>query len=108
LIALDGIFLAELGVSDVFTKIQRRKGKALKSYFPLGDRLLEALIRALLFVAGHLPSGESTASGELRRHKILHGVDPSYGTEKASVQGVLLLEVLHFQLEARDSEMSSS
>jgi hypothetical protein len=103
LMALDGISQAELGVSDVFTKIQRKKGMRLKNLLHSGsqDRLLDALIRAMLFVAGHLPAGESASPGELRRHAILHGRDPAYGTEKASVQGVLLLEVLHFHLEIR-------
>ena len=102
LIATDGVFLAELGVEGVFTRIQRKKGIAVRA--PLArarrSRLLDAFVTAILSIAGHLPRGAAPASGELRRHVILNGLDPHYGTEKASVQGILLLEVLHFHLEA--------
>ena len=76
--------------------------------------MLDALINAIRVVAEHIPTGASPSPGELRRHAVLHGLHPDYGTEKASVQGVLLLEVLHFQLETRaldlpfDTEPSDS
>jgi hypothetical protein len=100
LIALDGIFLVELGVDRVFSRVHRKKGRALKRLLGSGraERLLDALVAAIRVVATHLPAGAQLTPGELRRHAIFHGLDPAYGTEKASVQGVLLLEVLHFQL----------
>jgi hypothetical protein len=106
LMALDGIFLAELGVDRVFSHVHRKKGKALRRRLESGpgERLLDWLISAIRSIAAHLPAGSALPPGELRRHAIFHGLDPAYGTEKASVQGVLLLEVLHFQLEMLGSE----
>jgi hypothetical protein len=109
LIALDGIFLSELGVERVFSRVHRQDGKALRKHFESSGsaRLLEALIEALRAVAEHIPAGASPTPGELRRNAVLHGLDPDFGTEKASVQGVLLLEVLHFHLEMRSVALGS-
>jgi hypothetical protein len=98
LIALDGIFLTELGVDRVFSRVHRQDGNALRRHFESSGsaRLLEALIDAIQVVAEHIPAGASPTPGELRRNAVLHGLDPDFGTEKASVRGVLLLEVLHF------------
>jgi hypothetical protein len=99
LIALDGIFLIELR-TEVFKQARKKNGGDLGRLSPGSrERLLDALITAIQFVAEQLPSGSEPAPGELRRHAIMHGRDPAYGTERASVQGVLLLEMLHFQLE---------
>jgi hypothetical protein len=112
LIAVDGIFLAELGVDRVFSRVHRKEGEPLRKQLDsgAGGRLLDGLIRVIRVVAQQIPTDGSASPGELRRHAVLHGLDPEYGTEKASVQGVLLLEVLHFQLEMRstDSETASS
>jgi hypothetical protein len=103
LLALDGIVFVELGVDNVFVRVQKKHGLAVRARLAFGNRtrLVDALIAVIRTVAAHLPHGAEPAPGELRRHVIFHGLDPHYGTEKASIQGVLLLEVLHFQLEAR-------
>jgi hypothetical protein len=102
LIALDGIFLIELR-SDVFKQARKKNGGDLGRLSPGSrERLLDALITAIQFVAEQIPAGSEPAPGELRRHAIMHGRDPAYGTERASVQGVLLLEMLHFQLQMGD------
>jgi hypothetical protein len=105
LISLDGIFFSELGIEGVFGRVHRKDGKAVKRLLgsPRGERLLDALVDAIRAVAEHFPHGATPTPGELRRNVIMHGLDPAYGTEKASVQGVLLLEVLHFQLEQLDA-----
>ncbi len=100
LIAIDGIALTELGVGNFFSKVhKKRQGAAMKAHLRQGarERLVDALLDVVRTVAAHVRPGAT--SGELRRHAILHGLDPAYGSEKASIQGVLLLEALHFQLE---------
>ena len=100
LLAFDGIFFSELQVDNVFTKVQRRKGSVVRSMFTEArDRSIDALVGVILTVAEHLPHGAQPSGGALRRHVVLHGLDPSFGTAKASIQGILLLEALHFQLE---------
>jgi hypothetical protein len=86
-------------VDKVFTRIMRKRGSVVRMAFPDSrDRLPNALIRVLR-VAQHFPHGSPVSTDGLRRHVVLHGLDPTFGTEKASLQGILMLEALHYHLQ---------
>ncbi len=100
LLTFDGIWLAEFGVENIFTRIRRKRGSVVRRAFPHArTRILDALILVMSTVSESLAPGASPMTDGLRRHVVLHGLDPCYGTKKASVQGILMLEALHAQLE---------
>jgi hypothetical protein len=79
LIAFDGIVLAELGVDNVFTRVQKRKGLAVRAPLAQGNRarLVDALVSVIRTVAAHLAHGATPTAGELRRGVgVGVGVDP--------------------------------
>jgi hypothetical protein len=107
LIVSEGIMLTELGSDGGFSQVHGKKmERKLRRRSGGGGRSLDALINVLRVIAEHIPRDATLSPGELRRHAIFHGLDPQYGSEKASIQGVLLLEVLHFQIDELDGVSS--
>jgi hypothetical protein len=109
LAATDRILSSELStkdrrIDDVFTSVQKRGGRRIKEAFgttgPWGEPLLDALIEVLR-TFGRRRDDESP-NPVLRRHAIMHGEDPNFGSERDSIQCVLALEVVHLYLELRD------
>ena len=80
LIAFDGIVLAELGVDNVFTRVQKRKGLAVRAPLAQGNRarLVDALVSVIRTVAAHLAHGATPTAGELRR-----GVGVGVGVDRS-------------------------
>jgi hypothetical protein len=100
LIAFEGVWRAELGVGNIFSRIKKKRGSSIvRATFPFSrDRLVNALIGVMVVVA----ESRASAADGLRRHVVMHGLDPKFGTKKASVQGILMLEALHSHLQEHD------
>lgn len=105
--ALDGIVGAELGADKIYTRVTRKKAaENLKASLRSGpddfdDQLSTAWVDVLAGVATSVGRGKVPAI--LNRHAVLHGAKPRIGTERDSIQGVLLLHLLHYFLEQRET-----
>ena len=108
----DGIVFEELQIDKVFSKNKRRYQRLqteLGGEEEFRDHLLNGLL-AVLEALGDSVSNLVTpeqVSAELRRHRILHGLDLEYGTERNSIQGVLILELFHMYFDARDGRTTN-
>lgn len=104
----DGIVFEELAIRRIFTSKSKKRWRQLREELGgedgFGDNLLNGLL-AVLEAAGASEATATTGSyAEVaRRHLILHGLDLDYGTERNSIQGALVLELLHMYFESRDS-----
>jgi hypothetical protein len=102
LLAFDGIWRVELGESNIYSRVLKKQGALVRAAFPSSrGRLVDALVQVILAVAEHVPHSPGAMAG-LRRHAVLHGRDPDFGTERASIQGILMLEALHYHLDSRE------
>jgi hypothetical protein len=107
LLAIDGISSQELMISKIYSKVQGKKGTrrlldqlSWQTITGSTDPLLLAVVQVL---AGFgKPSRRTGTPAVLNRNAVLHGQAPTIGTEKDSIQCILVLEVLHFCLEMRD------
>jgi hypothetical protein len=109
LLVFEGIWRVELGVDGIFSRITKRRGAVVRTALPHSrPRLRDALIRVIQTVAEQLALASTTTPDGLRRHVVLHGRDPKYGTEKASVQGILMLEALHYHLQQSETRQVDS
>ena len=108
----DGIVFEELQIDKVFSRDKRRYQRLqteLGGEEEFRDHLLNGLL-AVLEALGDSVSNLVTpeqVSAELRRHRILHGLDLEYGTERNSIQGVLILELFHMYFDARDGRATN-
>ena len=107
LMQVDGIVFEELAIDDVFSKIRAKKRRRQLERELGGKDDASHLLTGLLDVLE--AAGESARQptvDDVRRHLVLHGIDVGYGTERNSIQGVLMLELLHmfFLLRDRRSE----
>lgn len=98
LACIDGICEQAFGVRRVFTSTKRKNGGALRGV--LGDDRSESLVEALIHVL-QTSASASDGKGIPRRHLVMHGRDVDFGSEVASIQLILVLEVLHFCAERR-------
>lgn len=101
---IDGIVYDELEVARVFTQARGRRNRAklerqLGGDNGYGGHMLTGLLTVLEAIGA---SGREATPEEVRRHLILHGLDLEYGAERNSIQGVLMLELLHMFFAARD------
>lgn len=107
LLAIDGICGAELAISGIYSELQGKKGTA-KLLRQLSWRTITGSADPLLLAVIQVVSGFGKSIGRgrnpvvLNRHAVLHGLIPTIGTEKDSIQCILVLEVLHFCLEMSD------
>jgi hypothetical protein len=60
--------------------------------------LLDALIDVVREV-GRPRDRQPSPNPVIRRHGILHGEDPNFGSKRDSIQCLLMLEVLHLYLK---------
>lgn len=110
LMQIDGIVFDELAIDDVFSKVKNRKRRQklqqeLGGANNYGEHMLTGLMEVLE------AAGESTRQAtaqEIRRHLVLHGIDLGYGTERNSIQGVLMLELLHMFFDAHDRQSEAA
>lgn len=108
LMAAEGILSAELSrdgrrIDNVYTLVKRKNGRYIRDAFvdtsSKGEAFLDGMIEVLRLFGRHSSQLESGTS-ILHRHSIMHGNDPNFGTEKDSIQCILLLEVIHMYLES--------
>lgn len=104
LMQIDGIVFDELATDNVFSKVRNKKRRQklqqeLGGENNYGEHMLTGLIEVLQAAGESAPQAKAQ---EIRRHLVLHGIDVGYGTERNSIQGVLMLELLHMFFDARD------
>src|SRR5207253_7099529 len=97
LLSIDGICQEELGVNKVYSRAQRKptaKKLATTLTWPAldggRDRLGEALVQV---IAGFGAPKRKSTPAVLNRHRVLHGEVPEIGSEKDSIQCILVLQV---------------
>jgi hypothetical protein len=110
LIAVEGILSEELSretgkpVDNIYTLSAKKNGRYIRGPFLeeelKGDWFLEGMVRVIQ-TFGQQASRSSGHLPVLNRHRIMHGQDACFGTEKDSVQCILLLEVIHMFVEQK-------
>lgn len=94
LAAIDGIAQERYGVYGVYSNVAKKNGAKLRATIERStgatDPLQGALVEILLQVSLTMPDGALP-----NRHLVMHGRSVDYGNERASVQLMLVLEVMH-------------
>jgi hypothetical protein len=100
LLVFDGVAHAQLATvlrdDSIFAQMSRRRRESLLAALgrnDIWDGYMTAFVRALAEV-GRSTKTMNSPNPVLNRHAILHGLDSQYGTEKRSVQCIVLLEGL--------------
>ena len=101
LIASDGIIREELSISDVFTAIARKK-TVVRIERELGAERHPGVHGLIKVLKTFGRQRDVTPNPVLRRHAILHGEDPDFGSRRDVIQCILALETLHTYLGLRD------
>ncbi len=101
LITIDGICRSELGTDAYsFQAPTGRRARAAAQKLAQTPSITEPEVTALLQVLTGL--GGKGQPLVLNRHEVLHGLRPTIGTVKDSIQCILVLEVLHWLLLAAE------
>lgn len=104
LAVIDGVASRKFGVHKLFGELKRKNGgrfrmaieRTSRGREALHDALIEILKRASIKAPDlHVP----------KRDRVMHGRETDFGNERASIQILLVLEVMHFcEASVRDEE----
>ena len=104
LAAVEGLLREEVGTPRAFNHPSPKKARALsEKVTPAGqprDSWSDAWADVISGLGASHPPGKGSAA--LSRHAVLHGSRPRMGGERDSIQGILLIHLLHYFLEQRD------
>jgi hypothetical protein len=104
LVAIEGLWLAEVGVDGAFTKAQKQKERRrMQATLEPIEGHQDLIVQAILDVLTGM--GRDTRKGPLptvlNRNAVLHGKVPEIGARKDSVQCICALQVLNYAFGRR-------
>jgi hypothetical protein len=97
LAVIDGIAWERFGVRRIFSEIKSKNGRHVRLAIEESSSAREALHDALIAIIERTSMKDPAPDPRLpKRDLVMHGRDVEFGNERATIQMVLILEVMHY------------
>ena len=107
LMAIDGLAQDELSRPAIFNNLGKRARLQMARALETGGLqhvLLDAWLDVMVGIGGNRPGAAAVPVVVVDRHAVLHGLRPRVGGERDSIQCILVLHLLHYFLNERESK----
>jgi len=96
LAAIDGVAVRKFGVRKIYGELKKKNGGKFRLAIEQTGRGREAINEALIDILKRVSITKEVDQHVPKRDTVMHGREIDFGNERASIQLLLVLEVMHF------------